>query len=102
MVRHPHPKCVEQSSQPACVMACSAFKVLGVPCQGCAYLEPMRWQVTREELLDEDDYEDLLDDIACEVEAKFGALASWAPQVRPRACCSRGRLLPLTRHWLPC
>lgn len=35
----------------------------------------------REELLDDEDYEDMLDDIACEVEAKFGALAAWAPQV---------------------
>lgn len=43
--------------------------------------------MTREELLDEDDYEDLLDDIACEVEAKFGALASWAPQVWPCPRC---------------
>ena len=41
--------------------------------------------MTRDELLDEDDYEDLLDDIAGEVETKFGALASWAPQVRPRS-----------------
>ncbi len=50
----------------------------------------------REELLDDEDYEDLLDDIACEVEAKFGALAAWAPQVwrqpRARALCARSAL----------
>lgn len=61
--------------------------MLCVPCQGLYRLESMWWQVSRDELLDEDDYEDLLDDIACEVEAKFGALASWAPQVGPCPGC---------------
>ncbi len=54
-------------------------------------------QVGREELLDDEDYEDLLDDIACEVEAKFGALAAWAPQVRRWARARAPRARPALR-----
>jgi hypothetical protein len=33
-------------------------------------------QVTREELLDEEEYDDIVADVACELETKYGALAS--------------------------
>jgi hypothetical protein len=35
-----------------------------------------RVQVTREELLDPEEYSDIVDDITCELETKYGALSS--------------------------
>lgn len=33
-------------------------------------------QVTREELLDDEEYADIVDDVTCELETKYGALAA--------------------------